>query len=186
MIMLWLWTKPLKSIAPSVTKENSLPQSLFWYLGNWNQKLFKYFYRMSWMSYKSELLENFILFLFWMSVCWISCSVVVVWTNLVFFWLFFNVILAHFYCYLNIYLFIYLLKLKIMFEGPRLFLWVVRDTTKFHNNSNIRIQKNFKLETKKKKRKKKAHVWVGMLILECYEIVVRFYCVPSITLIFIC
>ena len=64
-----------------------------------------------------------------------------------------------------------------MFEGPRLFLWVARDTTKFHNNSNIRIQKNFK-------EKKKAHVWVGMLILECYEIVVRFYCVPSITLIF--
>ena len=69
-----------------------------------------------------------------------------------------------------------------MFKGPRLFLWVARDATKFHNNSNISIQKNFKLEIIKKEE---AHVWVGMLILECYEIVMRFYCVPSITLIFI-
>ena len=113
-----------------------------------------------------------------MSVCWISCLVVVVWTNLVFFFL------AHFYCYLNVYLFI-LLKLKTIFERPRLFLWVARDTKKFHNNSNISIQKkNFKLEIIINNNKK-AHVWVGMLILEFYEIVMRFYCFPSIILIFI-
>ena len=49
-------------IAPSVTKENSRPQSLFWYLGKWNKKLFKYFYRMSWTSYKSEWLDFFFFF----------------------------------------------------------------------------------------------------------------------------
>ena len=45
-----------------------------------------------------------------------------------------------------------------MLEGPRLFLWVARDTTKFHNNSNISIQKNFKLEIIKKKKKRSTCV----------------------------
>ena len=130
-----------------------------------------------------NVLEIFILFLFLnerlLDILFSSCCL----DYSFFFFFFFGSFLLLFEC-LFIYLFI-LLKLKIMFEGPRLFLWVVRDTTKFHNNSNIRIQKNFKLEIIINNNKK-AHVWVGMLILECYEIVVRFYCVPSITLIFIC
>ena len=48
------------------------------------------------------------------------CSLIVVWSNIVFVWVIFVVIRAFFCCYLFIYLFFWIKRLWIMFEGKNI------------------------------------------------------------------